>query len=71
MATGSPYRRSSDDEISASMGKPQLTQTVSNAYTISPELFEKVHNLLSPDLVTSLRIGTSLSKMLSGVNRIP
>jgi hypothetical protein len=24
------------------MGKPQLTQTISNAYTISPELFEKV-----------------------------
>jgi hypothetical protein len=41
MATGSPYqRRSSDDEIG--LGKPQLTQTISNAYTISPELFEKV-----------------------------
>lgn len=42
MATnGSPYRRhSSEDEIG--LGKPQLTQTVSNAYTISPELFEKV-----------------------------
>lgn len=41
MASGSPYQRpSSDEEIS--MGKPQLTQTISNAYTISPELFEKV-----------------------------
>jgi hypothetical protein len=47
MATGSPYqRRSSEDDIAMEMGKPQLTQTISNAYTISPELFEKV--LFSP-----------------------
>lgn len=43
MATGSPYQhRSSEDDIAMEMGKPQLTQTISNAYTISPELFEKV-----------------------------
>lgn len=34
-------RRGSSDSIH--MGKPQLTQTVSNAYTISPELFEKLY----------------------------
>jgi hypothetical protein len=43
MATGSSYqRRSSEDDIAMVMGKPQITQTISNAYTISPELFEKV-----------------------------
>lgn len=34
-------RRGSSDSIG--LGKPQLTQTVSNAYTISPELFEKLY----------------------------
>jgi hypothetical protein len=34
-------RHGSSDSIN--MGKPQLTQTVSNAYTISPELFEKLY----------------------------
>lgn len=34
-------QRASDEEIG--FGKPQLTQTVSNAYTISPELFEKLY----------------------------
>jgi len=34
-------RHATDEDIG--FGKPQLTQTVSNAYTISPELFEKLY----------------------------
>jgi len=41
MSADSYPRRPSDEEIG--LGKPQLTQTVSNAYTISPELFEKLY----------------------------
>jgi succinate-acetate transporter protein len=41
MSDESYQRRASDEEIG--FGKPQLTQTVSNAYTISPELFEKLY----------------------------
>jgi len=42
MSNGSQARRSSDDEIA--MEKPRLTQTISSgAYSISPELFEKLY----------------------------
>jgi hypothetical protein len=69
MATGSPYQRpSSDDEIG--MGKPQLTQTVSNAYTISPELFEKVRLSSQLTLVASrwMNRGVGSQEVVRGHN---
>ena len=56
MSNDSYHRRASDEEIG--LGKPQLTQTVSNAYTISPELFEKVWLSYSPALCFLFRVGS-------------
>ena len=68
MSNGSPYqRRASDEEIG--LGKPQLTQTVSNAYTISPELFEKVRFSALQVLVASHYITTQPSGRFLVINR--